>query len=303
MRFGTALFASFLLLLGSPAAAEEPLKVVTTLSAYADIARAIGGPRVQTETIASPRFNPHFIEPRPSDVLRVKRADLFIHSGLDLEAWRAPLLDAAGRIEVRPGGARELDLSHGVALLNVPAENITRAAGDIHLHGNPHFWLSPTNGLIIARAIGATLAEIDPPGAETYRKNTATYIERLEGAIAGWRALATPIRGRTIVAYHDEWIYLTDFMGITIERFIEPKPGIPPSPQHIESIQRYMVEHRIPVIIQATFHPTEASEAVAERTGATVVRICQNVGERPEASTYIEMIDFDIRSIVAALAR
>jgi zinc/manganese transport system substrate-binding protein len=222
---------------GGASFADDRMRVVTTLSTYADIANAIGGTRVSSEAIASPRFNPHFIEPRPSDVLRLKRADLFIHSGLDLEAWRGPLVDAAGSPGIRPGGARELDLSAGVQLLDIPTAPVTRAMGDIHLHGNPHYWLSPENGVIIARRIGEKLAAIDPASAEVYRRNTAAYIGRLEAAIQRWRALVAPLKGRPLVAYHDEWVYLTTFMGLTLERFLEPKPGIPPSPHQIEAIE------------------------------------------------------------------
>ena len=288
---------------GSTCAAAEPLRVVTTLASYADIAQAIGGEHVTTTAIASPRFNPHFIEPRPSDVLRLKRADLFIHSGLDLEAWRDPLVNAAGKPALRPGGERELDLSHNITLLEIPNATVTRAHGDIHLHGNPHYWLSPENGLTIAHAIGAKLALLDPANGEAYRRGTESFTEKLTAAIADWRKLIAPYRGRAIVAYHNEWVYLTDFLKLTSERFLEPKPGIPPSPQHIETIVAYVREAEVTALVQATFHPTDAAEAVATKSGAKVVRICQNVGELPEASSYIAMLDFNIHSIVAALRR
>lgn len=299
MRVSNRLFSLCIAVLCSGVTfAEDRISVVTTLTTYADIARAIGGTRITAEAIASPRFNPHFIEPRPSDVLRVKRADLFIHSGLDLEAWRGPLVDAAGTPEIRPGGARELDLSVGIRLLDVPAAPVTRAMGDIHLHGNPHYWLAPENGVIIAKHIGAKLAAIDPAAAAMYQQNTADYVKRLQEAMERWRERAAPFKGRAVVAYHDEWVYLTSFMGLTLERFLEPKPGIPPTPQHIEAIEGYIREHSVPAIIQASFHPTDAANLVAARTGATVVRICQNVGELPEAAHYVAMIDFNIRAIV-----
>ncbi|MFM1849086.1 MAG: hypothetical protein RL417_2560, partial [Pseudomonadota bacterium] len=210
-------------LIDRDSAAAESLKIVTTLSTYADIAQTIGGERVTANAIVSPRFNPHFIEPRPSDILRLKKADLFIHSGLDLEAWRGPLVDAAGRPEVKPGGARELDLSTGITLLEIPSPDITRAHGDIHLHGNPHFWLSPENGLAIARAIGSKLGEIDPGYSDVYRRNTEIFVLKLTQAIAAWRELAAPFRGQPLVGYHNEWVYLTQFLGLRCERFLEPK--------------------------------------------------------------------------------
>ncbi|MCB0336157.1 MAG: zinc ABC transporter substrate-binding protein, partial [Bdellovibrionales bacterium] len=128
----------------------EPIKkltIVTTISTFADIAASVGGEYVETSSIASPRFNTHFIEPKPTDVLRLKRADLFIHGGLDLEMWRDPLVNASGRPDFRVGGERQLDVSSSVTLLDLPSGPLSRASGDIHLYGNPHYWQDPKNGL------------------------------------------------------------------------------------------------------------------------------------------------------------
>jgi ABC-type Zn uptake system ZnuABC Zn-binding protein ZnuA len=292
-----------LVLNGTALHADERLPVVASLAAYGAIAEAIGGERVVVHTVAAPRFNPHFIEPRPSDVLKLKRAGLFIHSGLDLEVWREPLVQATARTEIRPGGPRELDLSAFVRIVGVPSGAVTRAGGDIHLHGNPHYWLAPDNGRAIARALGAKLRELDPAGEALFRTNEERFLAALDEKVTTWRELAAPHRGKKLVAYHDEWIYLTDFLGLTIERFLEPKPGIPPSPQHIEATIRTIEATRIPVIIQATFQPTDAAEVIGARTGVQVVRLCQNVGELPEARDYIALLDFNIRAIVASLSR
>lgn len=304
MRFRLTIILWCALLLGvDRAAAAERLAVVATLSAYGAIATAIGGERLTVQVVASPRYNPHFIEPRPSDVLRLKRADLFIHSGLDLEAWREPLVIAAARPAIRPGGPRELDLSTSVTLVGQLPASTTRAHGDIHLHGNPHYWLSPLNGRAIAQAIAAKLRAIDPNGAPTYTANEDRFLAALDEKIALWRRAAEPHRGKKLVAYHDEWIYLTTFLGLTIERFLEPKPGIPPTPHHVEEIERYIRSAAIPAIIQATFQPTDAAEALAARTGAKLVVVCQNVGELPAANDYIAFLDFNITTILGTLTR
>ncbi|NDC39786.1 MAG: zinc ABC transporter substrate-binding protein, partial [Proteobacteria bacterium] len=229
-------------LLTSPAAAlaEKPIKVSATLPTFASLVQEIGGERVEVSAVASPRFNPHFIEPRPSDVLRVKRADLFVHGGLDLEGWRLPLLDAVARSELRPGGDRQLDLSIGIPLLGVPTTPVSRSQGDIHLFGNPHFWTDPQMGVIMARAIAAKLTALDPAHAAEYSAREAIFSTKIQGKIAEWQEAASQIRGKKVVGYHDEWLYLLRFLGVNLEQVLEPKPGIPPSPQRLQFIRQHL---------------------------------------------------------------
>jgi len=287
--------------LAAPAwAAEQPLNVVTTLSSFADLAEQVGGDRVKTRYIASPRFNPHFIEPRPSDVLKVKRADLFIHAGLDLELWRWPLVDAAGNPEVRHGGPRELDLSTGVRLLEVPDRAVTRAEGDIHLYGNPHYWLDPENLKTMARSIAGKLSQLDPSHAAGYERRLKQFLAQLEGKITEWKQIASGLRGKEAVAYHNEWPYLTEFLGMKVEQFLEPKPGIPPTPKQLAFLGGYMKAHNVPVIIQGTFVPRAAGERLAKETGARLVVLCQNVKEKPECSDAVTMLDHNIRTLAKA---
>ncbi|MDO8730307.1 MAG: metal ABC transporter substrate-binding protein [Candidatus Omnitrophota bacterium] len=285
----------------SPARGEPAIRVAATLSSFADLVKQIGGDRVEVSTIAPPRFNPHFIEPRPSDVLKVKKADLLVHGGLDLEAWRGPLLDAAGNPDLFPGGKGELDLSRGIPLLEVPDRQLSRLDGDIHLFGNPHYWTSPENGRIMARAIAGKLSEIDPTHAEEYRKRLADFLTRLDGKIAEWKQLSSSVRGKEVIGYHNEWPYLMEFVGVKLEQFLEPKPGIPPSPKHLGFLENYMKERGIKVIIQPTYFPKSSSEVLARRTGATVVILCQSVKELPEASDYIAFVDYNVRQLVRAL--
>ena len=171
-----------------PVRGAERLRVVATLTTFADLAKAVGGDLVDVSAIASPKFNAHFIEPKPSDVLKVKRADVFIHAGLDLELWRFPLVDAAGNRDVMPGGANELDLSHGIALLEVPIRAVSRLEGDIHLYGNPHYWLDPENAKTMARAIGEKLSAMDPEHQAAYQRNAQAFLARLNAKIPEWRA-------------------------------------------------------------------------------------------------------------------
>lgn len=283
-----------------PASAETPLKITTTLSTYADIAKAVGGDLVEVKYVASPRFNPHFIEPKPSDVLKVKNADLFIHSGLDLEAWRGPLIDAAARADIRQGGEHQLDLSAGIKILEVPDHQVSRAEGDIHLFGNPHYWLDPRNGRIIAQEIAAKLTSIDPGHKDIYEKNLAEFTGRLDSKMDQWTEKLSKIHGREFIGYHNEWIYLMTFAGVGMKQFLEPKPGIPPTPKQIEFISGYIKANKIGGIVQAGFNPAEAAESISASTGVPVLVLFQNVGESTEASDYITMIDHNISKLAEA---
>lgn len=291
--------------LGIPAssrAAERPLRVVATLSTFADLAKTIGGEQVEVTAIASPTFNPHFIEPKPSDVLKVKRADLFLHAGLDLELWRRPLLDAAGNTAVFPGGPGELDLSQGIELLEVPRGPVSRSQGDIHLYGNPHYWISPDNAAIMARTICDKLCLVDPAHEQAYRLRLEEFAARLEQRIAEWRARLAPCHGRELVGYHNEWPYLMRFAGLRMEHYLEPKPGIPPTPRQLEFLERTMRERRIAGIVQAGYAPRQAAEALAKRAGARVLQLCQSVGERPSCSDYVAMTGYNVDQLLSAWA-
>lgn len=282
-------------------ASEKPLRVVATLSTFGDLAKTIGGEHVEVETVAPPRFNPHFIEPRPSDVRRVKRADLLIHAGLDLELWRGPLVDAAGNRRVFPGGEGELDLSRGIPLLEVPDRALTRAEGDIHLYGNPHYWLDPENGKRMAQAICDKLCLMDPAHEQAYHRNLRDFLDRLDRKVPAWKKRLAPFRGREVVGYHNAWPYLMGFSGLTMRYFLEPKPGIPPTPKQVGFVEQHVRESGIRAVVQSTFDPPEAARAVAKRTGATVVLLCQNVGELPAASDYIALLEYNVQQLVEAL--
>ena len=299
-RWGSWIFGFSLFVLASSVYAAPHLRVVTTLSVFADLVKQIGGDYVEVSYVASPRFNPHFIEAKPSDVLKVKKADLLVHGGLDLEAWRGPLLDAAGNPNLFSGGQGELDLSVGIPLLEVPDKPLNRLMGDIHIYGNPHYWLDPENAKRMGKAIADKLSEIDPSQAVYYQQRLADFSKRLDQRIAQWKQMSESIRGKEAVAYHNEWPYLAEFLGIKINQFLESKPGIPPSPKQLEFLEEYMKARKIRVIVQPTYFPRDASEALAKRTGASVVTLCQNLGELPEASDYFAFIDYDVRQMVNA---
>ncbi|PIQ84473.1 MAG: hypothetical protein COV75_01970 [Candidatus Omnitrophica bacterium CG11_big_fil_rev_8_21_14_0_20_63_9] len=282
-------------------AAPKPLKVVATLSTFADLAKTIGGDHVDVSSIAPPQFNPHFIEPKPSDVLKVKRAQLLIHAGLDLELWRGPLLDAAGNTSVFPGQPGELDLSRGIELLEVPDRPMSRAEGDIHLYGNPHYWLSPDNGRTMAKAICDKLCEIDPHHQDAYHRNLETFLAELAARVPEWRAHLALFRGQELVGYHNEWPYLMGFAGLRMEHFLEPKPGIPPTPKQVEFLTQHIGQHHIRAIVQSSSSPRQAADTLAKRSGARVAVLCQSVRELPSCGDYMAMLEYNVQQLMGAL--
>lgn len=287
--------------LAAPSAwADDRLEVVASLSTFADLVEQVGGERVKVISVASPKFNEHFIEPRPSDVLKLKRADLFVHGGLDLEAWRDPLVNAAGNPAVRPGGARELNLSHGVMLLEKPEGNVSRAGGDIHLFGNPHYWHSPHNALVMAAAIAAKLSDMDPQNAAAYRQRAESFRDALQSRIDTWQQ-TNAIQGQAVVAYHNQWPYLTEFLGLRTVAFLEPKPGIPPTPRHLVQVQQAIDEQDVQAILRATYDSERPVRHLTESTSAVEVVLCQGVDAKKVCGDYITMMDYNIDQLNLAL--
>src|SRR3989338_7285028 len=202
-------------------AAEGKLKVVTSTTLFADLVRQVGGDRVEVKPVASPKFNIHFIEPKPSDVRAVSKADLYVFAGLDLEAWSDPLVEAAGKTALFRGGARSLDLSQGIGLLKAPLGTLSRSEGDMHLFGNPHYQLGPQNAAVMTGTILAKLKEIDPLGTAVYEENQKRFLEKLDRKIPEWRAAGADWLGKEIYSYHDDIVYFTYFLGLRSELFLE----------------------------------------------------------------------------------
>ena len=278
-----------------------PLKVVTTQAMYADLVKQIGGDKVDVKFVALPKFNVHFIQPRPSDVRNVARADLVVYTGLDLEAWWEPLLEAGGKPDLFPGRQRSVDMSRGIRLLDVPDHPLSRAEGDIHLFGNPHFAMNPENVKIMVGTALEKLSNVDPTQASFYEENYKAFISKLDGKIAEWRSLCAACRGQEIISYHKDIVYFADFLGIKAEQYLEPKPGIPPTPKHLEFLEGYVKAHKIKAIAMPTYFPRDAAEDLNKRIGGKVVTICQNLGELPGTEDVFSFFDYNFKQISDAL--
>jgi len=300
----SVLLISFSSLLFSSPAEARKLKVVTTLSDFASLAQTIGGDRVDTDSIAKGYQDPHFVEPKPSFILKLHDADVLIVAGLELEiGYLPPLLDQARNEKIRPTGAGYLDASVGCDILDRPTGVVTRAMGDVHPYGNPHYWLDPNNGRVIARAIAAKLGALDPAGAADYANNLADFEARLTAAEARWKARIAPFKGTKIVTYHSSWPNFAKAFSLDVVGFLEPKPGIPPTPQHKLEIINLMREQKVPLILMEVYFDRKDPDFVASKTGARVVMIPPSVGGEPAAKDYLSLFDVDVEKIVSALEK
>ena len=285
--------------LGGISSTHAKLNVVATTPELAAIAREVGGNRVEVVSLAKPTEDTHFVDPKPSFVVKLARADLLVEGGAELEiGWLPPLLEGA-----RNPKLIRIAIAPGIQLLEVPTA-LDRSKGDVHALGNPHYMTDPVNGQIAAQRIADGLTKVDSAGAETYRANLAKFNARIEAKMAGWKKLLAPFAGKQVVAYHNTWPYFSERFGLKIELFLEPKPGIPPTPASLaEVITRMKAEH-LRLIIVEPYQNRKTAETVAAETGATVVPVTQYPGGvKGTEAGYVELIDYLVNALAKELAK
>ncbi len=279
------------------------VKIVSSIQDFASLADSIGGNRVQTFSLAKGYQDPHFVDAKPSFILRLSDADLLIVAGLELEiGYLPPLIDQSRNEKIRPGSPGYLDASIGCDILEKPTAVVTRAMGDVHPYGNPHYWLDPDNGRVIARAIAARLTQLDAAGAAEYKANLAAFEAKLTEAEKRWDAQLGPYAGTEVVTYHNSWPNFLKRFKLVAAGYIEPKPGIPPSPSHTIELINLMIEKKIPVILMEPYFDQKTPKAVADKTGAALVTFIPSVGGVPPAKDYIALFDYDTGVLADALA-
>ena len=289
-------------LLGSALPAAAVLKVVATTSEYGALATQIGGARVAVTTIAKPTEDPHFVDARPSQIVALNRADVLIEGGAELEVgWLPPLLEGARNGKILAGAPGRVVASEGIQLVDIPSA-ADRSQGDTHLAGNPHFMLDPLNAKVVAEHIARVFSALDPAGAPTFKGNLAQFQASLAAKMTEWTATLKPFAGRPIVTYHPTWRYFGRRFGLVADIFLEPKPGIPPSPPHLAEVMQKMLAQKIRVLLVEPYQPRKTAEGVAARTNAVVVDVCQFPGGLPGTETYIALIDANVKRIAQALA-
>lgn len=278
------------------------LNVVATTSDFGAIAREIGGAHVRVFVLAQPGEDVHFVTPKPSYIAKLSRADVVIEGGAELElGWLPPLLQGSRNARLAPGQPGHVSCAVGVALLEVP-DTLDRSGGDIHALGNPHYMVDPVNARLAAERIGAAFCAVDPLRAPAYREGQSGFTNRLSAAMVGWEQALEPYRGRRVAAFHNAWPYFANRYGVRIDLFLEPKPGIPPSPAHLATVMATMKAEGIGAIIVEPYQNRRTAETVAAGTGAQLVALSQYPGGvKGTEGGYIELMDHVVQRLAAAL--
>ncbi|MFN3532704.1 MAG: metal ABC transporter substrate-binding protein [Candidatus Brocadia sp.] len=292
----------FLFAVSWASVAHAKLNIVATTSDLGAIAKEIGNDKVDVTNIAKPTEDPHFVDAKPGFIVKLNKADILIEGGLQLEmGWLPPLVYGARSQKILPGNPGYLIASMGVQILEVPDPSVTRAAGDIHPFGNPHFMLDPLNGKIVATHICDRLCQIDAANCNYYKDNLNNFIKKLDQKLSEWQKMMEPFHGTKIVTYHKTFPYFAKRFNLDVIGTLEPKPGIPPSPAHLNNLIPMMKNEGAKLILIEQFRERKIPEFVAERTGANVVIIPIMVGALKETSDYIALFDYIINQIVAVL--
>lgn len=292
-----------LLFFAGDAVAANKLNVVTTIADLASITKEVGGDRVDVTSIARGYQDPHFVEPKPSFLMLLRKADLLEVVGLELEVgWLPSLLDQSRNPKIRPGAKGYLDLSRGVEILDRPAGAVNRSMGDVHAMGNPHYWLDPANAVRIAIQVEKKLVELRPADAAYFQQRLNAFKGRMNEANKRWTAVMAPYRGAKIVTYHRSWSNFVKRFGLNVVGFVEPKPGVPPSPSHMFELINLMKQQKVKAIVMEPYFDVKTPQAIAERAGAKLVVMYPSVGgAKSGTDDYIALFDTNIARLVKAL--
>jgi zinc/manganese transport system substrate-binding protein len=286
----------------APAAVRaQRLRIVTSTTDLHDIAHAVGGNRVTATHIAAGYQDPHFVDAKPSFVLQLRKADAFAYVGLDLEiGWMSTLLDGARNRRIVTGSVGNIDVSSVMPVLDVRL-TADRSQGDVHPRGNPHYWLDPENGKRIALLFRDRFSQLDPQDAATYAANAARFNARIDSTTRALAPQLAIIRGKPVVGWHTSWRYFQEFTGMNIVGFVEPKPGVPPSPAHLAGLIQQMKRTGTKVIIMEPFYDRKMADFVARNAGAKVLVLPPSVEGIKGVDSYLELIDYDVRQLAEAL--
>ena len=281
--------------------AAGKLNVVATTSDMAALTQEVGGDRVNVQAIAKGYQDPHFVEGKPSFLLLLQRADLLVSVGMQLElGWLPPLVSRCGNARVQPGASGYLDASQFAEILEIPTGPVSRAQGDVHPLGNPHYWLDPENGRRVARGIATKLAQLRPQDAPYFEQRFQDFSRRLSEAEKRWDAQMQPYRGRKVVTYHRSWPNFTHRFGLQVMGEIEPRPGIPPGPRHTIELIQMMKREGVKVILVEPYFDLKTPNSIASATGARVVELLPSVCGERGACDYFKLFDYDLGALSRA---
>ena len=281
----------------------KPLSVVTTTEDLAAIAREVGGDRVRVTSLCRGYQDPHFVDAKPSFMVQLKNAALFVEVGRGLEVgWAPGLLNGARNPRILPGAPGFVDASSQVQVIEVPS-SVSRAQGDVHPFGNPHYWLDPANGAPIARAIRDGLIRVSPGNAALFNQRCADFEQRLGVAVTRWKQQAKTIglSGRKVVTYHRSWSYFARAFDLTVVDYVEPRPGIPPSPNHVQDLVTRMKQGDIALLAMEDFFDPRLPQKIAQQTGVPLVILPTSVAADEKIKTYFDLFDRLFATIAPAL--
>ena len=281
--------------------AANKLSVVTATTDLAALVQEIGGDRVEVDSIARGYQDPHFVEAKPSFLLKLRKTDLLVIVGLELEiGWLPPLIQQSGNPKIQVAASGYLDASRFAKILEIPTGQVTRAEGDVHPLGNPHYWLDPENGLRIAKGIKDKLSEMRPSDADYFAQRYTSFEERLKQADERWLAEMKPYAGRKIVTYHRSWPNFAEHFHLDVDGYVEPRPGIPPSPQHTVELIQLMKRDGVKVIVVEPYFDLKTPNSIARETGAQVLVLMPSVGGEKEITDYFKLFDYNIAKLKQA---
>jgi ABC-type Zn uptake system ZnuABC Zn-binding protein ZnuA len=301
MKRRLALMSLILLLAAAPFAAAKKLNVITSTTDLAALAQEVGGDRISIDSIAKGYQDPHYVEAKPSFLLKLRQADLLISVRLQLEiGWLPPLVTQSGNPRIQVGAPGYLDASQFSEILEIPAGQVTRAMGDVHPLGNPHYWLDPDNGRRVAKGIAAKMSELDPANAAYFQQRCQDFDKRLVAAEKSWEDMMRPYRGRKVVTYHRSWPNFTHHFGLDVVGYIEHRPGIPPSPQHTIELIQQMRRDNIKLMLIEPYFDLKTPDSIARGTGGRVVVLLPSVGGEKQVTDYFKLFDYDIALLIKA---
>jgi zinc/manganese transport system substrate-binding protein len=292
------------MLFAGSARAQSKLNVITTTEDLAAIAREVGGDRVTVESIARGYQDPHFVEAKPSFILKLQKADLLIVVGRELEiGWLPPLVQQSRNGKIQPGADGYLDASLGAEILEIPTGQITRAMGDVHPLGNPHYWMDPENGKRIAKEIADAFDRQRPGNKAYFDQRLADFTTRLDAAEKKWMAMMAPYKGTKVVTYHRSFPNFAERFGLEIVGYVEPRPGIPPTPQHTLDLITEMKRQNVKVMLIEPYFDLKTPTAIGRETGARVLVMPPSVGGVKETSDYFSLFEYNINLLVDTLKK
>jgi zinc/manganese transport system substrate-binding protein len=272
--------------------ADGPLRVVTTIETLADLARRVGGEKVTVDSLAHGYQDPHFVEAKPNLMVTLNRADLVVRVGLDLEIGWLPVLVQGSRNErILAGQPGDLDASTLIEVQDVPQDKVTRAMGDIHPAGNPHYWIPPVNAVRIAKGIAERFKQLRPGDAAYFDAQFQKFLAEVKARAPAWEAKMKALAGMKVVTYHRSWVYVTKWLKLEEVGYVENKPGVAPSPDHLAQLIVQMKAQGVKGVLVEDFYNRSIAEDVADKAGAKVIAAPSDVGARPEIKSYVDLVD------------